>query len=203
MGQVEAGAGTSEGSEALPPWAWGLMATLCVAQVLEVLGVTVVIVALPVIGADLGLPDAQLQLVVSLYAVLYGGLLLTAGRVADLLDRRTVFAAGLVVTLAGAVLCASAGTGTMLLLGRAVQGLGGAIVTPAALSLLTSSFPAGRARRVAVSATPSSSSCAPPTAEGAAYEHCQPSWPHACLAGRSSSGPWLCSAVSPAAAFLS
>jgi len=128
------------------------MATLCVAQVLEVLGVTVVIVALPAIGADLDLRDSQLQLVVSLYAVLYGGLLLTAGRVADLFDRRTVFAAGLAVTLAGALCCALAGTVAALLAGRAVQGLGGAIVTPAALSLLTASFPGGRARRIAVSA---------------------------------------------------
>lgn len=131
---------------------WGLVTTLCVAQVLEVLGVTVVIVALPTIGADLDLQDARLQLVVSLYAVLYGGALLTAGRVADLLQRRLVFAAGLAVTLAGAVVCATAASSTVLLLGRATQGLGGAIVTPAALSLLTSSFPTGRARRMAVSA---------------------------------------------------
>lgn len=138
--------------EAVTARQWGLVATLCVAQVLEVLGVTVVIVALPAIGADLGLADGRLQLVVSLYAVFYGGLLLTAGRVADLLDRRSVFAAGLVVTLAGAVLCATAGSGTALLLGRAVQGLGGAVVTPAALSLLTSALPDGRPRRIAVSA---------------------------------------------------
>jgi len=128
------------------------MTTLCVAQVLEVLGVTVVIVALPAIGADLGLEDARLQLVVSLYAVLYGGALLTAGRVTDLLQRRLVFAVGLAVTVTGAVACATAGSGTVLLIARAVQGLGGAIVTPAALSLLTSSFPAGRARRLALSA---------------------------------------------------
>lgn len=80
----------TDGPLALPGWA--LMSTLCVAKVLEVLVVTVVIVALPVIGADLGLADARLQLVVSLYAVLYGGLLLTAGRVADLVDRRLVLA---------------------------------------------------------------------------------------------------------------
>jgi len=128
------------------------MATLCVAQVLEVMGVTVVIVALPAIGRDLGLSEAHLQLVVSLYAVVYGGLLLTAGRIADLLDRRRVFALGLALTLVGALACALAPTGTALLLGRAVQGLGGAVVTPAALALLTSSFPGGRARRVAVSA---------------------------------------------------
>jgi len=79
--------------------------------VLEVLGVTVVIVALPAIGADLELADGQLQLVVSLYAVLDGGALLTAGRVADLVQRRAVLAVGLVLTLVGAAVCATAASG--------------------------------------------------------------------------------------------
>jgi len=129
-----------------------LIGTLCGAQVIEVLGVTIVIVALPVIGADLALDGGRLQLVVSLYAVLYGGLLLTAGRVADIVGRRAVLAAGLAVTAAGALTCALAPTDVILLVGRAVQGLGGALVTPAALALLTSAFPTGRPRRVAVSA---------------------------------------------------
>ena len=129
-----------------------LLTTLCGAQVLEVLGVTVVIVALPVIGVDLGLAGGRLQLVVSLYAVLYGALLLTAGRVADVVGRRAVLAVGLAVTAAGALTCAVADTGTVLLVGRAVQGLGGALVTPAALALLTTTFTAGRPRRTAISA---------------------------------------------------
>lgn len=129
-----------------------LVGTLCGAQVLEVLGVTVVIVALPVIGSDLGLERGRLQLVVSLYAVLYGALLLTAGRVADVVGRRAVLAVGLAVTAAGSVTCAVAGAGTVLLVGRAVQGLGGALVTPAALALLTTTFSAGRPRRTAISA---------------------------------------------------
>jgi MFS family permease len=128
-----------------------LVATLCGAQVLEVLSVTVVIVALPLIGMDLKLSGGILQLVVSLYAVLYGGLLLSAGRVADVVGRRRVLAFGLVVTGIGTLLCAIAGTGAVLLVGRAVQGLGGALVTPAALALLTTAFPSGRPRRVAVS----------------------------------------------------
>jgi hypothetical protein len=109
------------------------------AQALEVLGVTVGIVALPEIGADLGLPDSQRRLVVSLSAVLYGSLLVTAGRVADVVDKRLVFAVGMALTLAGAVCCALAGSVAVLLLERAAQGLGGAVVTPAALSLPTSS----------------------------------------------------------------
>ncbi len=136
-----------------PPARAGLLtATLCGAQVLEVLGVTVVIVALPVIGADLALDGGALQLVVSLYAVLYGGLLLAAGRLADVVGRRRVLGAGLVVTAVGTLACATAPTGPLLLVGRAAQGLGGALVTPAALGLLTTSFPAGPARRRAVSA---------------------------------------------------
>jgi MFS family permease len=129
-----------------------LAATLCGSQVLEVLGVTAVIVALPLIGAELGLGGGALQLVVSLYAVLYGALLLTAGRLADVVGPRAVLTAGLVATGIGTLACATAPTGGLLLVGRAVQGLGGALVTPAALGLLTTSFPAGRARRRAVSA---------------------------------------------------
>lgn len=99
-----------------------LMATLCVAQVLEVLGVTVVIVALPAIAADLGLRESQVQLVVSLYAVLYGSLLLFAGRISDLIDRRTFFAIGLALGLAGALLCALATSPETLFIGRPSKG---------------------------------------------------------------------------------
>jgi MFS family permease len=129
-----------------------LLAVLCGAQVLEVLGVTVVIVALPVIGADLGMAGGVLQLVVSLYAVLYGGLLLAAGRLADVVGRRAVLAVGLGVTGVGTLLCATAATGVLLLVGRAVQGVGGALVTPAALALLTTAFASGAPRRRAISA---------------------------------------------------
>jgi MFS family permease len=128
------------------------MAALCAAQVLDVLGVTVVIVALPAIGADFRLGTSSLQLVVTVYAVVYGGLLLTTGRIADLVDRRAVFAGGLGVMLAGSVGYALAPSDGVLLAARAAQGLGGAFVSPAALSLLTASFPAGRGRRIALSA---------------------------------------------------
>ncbi len=128
------------------------MVTVCGAQVLEVLGVTVIIVALPVIAVDLDLPGGQQQLVISLYAVLYGALLLTAGRVGDVVGRRHLLLAGLVVSLVGALGCAVAGTGVVLLVGRAVQGLGGAMVTPAALALVTTAFPTGSSRRTAISA---------------------------------------------------
>ncbi|MGM1063126.1 MFS transporter [Saccharothrix sp. Mg75] len=119
---------------------------------LEVLGVTVVIVALPVIGADLGLAGGGLQLVVSLYAVLYGGLLLAAGRLSDVVGRRVVLHVGLVVTGIGTMLCATAAGSVVLLIGRAIQGVGGALVTPAALALLTTAFKSGVPRRRAISA---------------------------------------------------
>lgn len=129
-----------------------LLVTVCGAQFLEVLGVTVIIVALPLIAADLDLAGGQLQLAISLYAVLYGALLLTAGRVADVIGRRRLLLAGLVVSFTGALVCAVAATGVVLLVGRAVQGLGGAMVTPAALALVTTAFPTGGQRRTAISA---------------------------------------------------
>lgn len=94
----------------------------------------------------------MLQLVVSLYAVLHGGLLLAAGRLADVVGRRAVLAVGLGVTGVGTLLCATAATGVLLLVGRAVQGVGGALVTPAALALLTTAFASGALRRRAISA---------------------------------------------------
>lgn len=152
MSDATPGRGRLIPGEAISGRGGALLAILCVAQVLEVLGVTVVIVALPAIGTDLGIATAELQLVVTIYAAIYGGLLLSAGRVADLVDRRLVFACGLLLTLVGAVVCAVASTSIVLLIGRAVQGLGGAVVTPAALSLLTATFPTGRGRRIALSA---------------------------------------------------
>lgn len=127
-----------------------LLALLCAAQVLNVLGVTVFIVALPAIADDLSLPAGGLQLVVSVYALFFGGLLLAAGRVADVFDRRRVFLVGLAAFIAGSVLCGLAPSAMVLLAGRAVQGLGAALVVPAALSVLTTTFSAQPARRRAL-----------------------------------------------------
>src|SRR3954469_2396221 len=129
---------------------WSTLAVLALAQFMVVLDVTIVNVALPDIQRDLGFSADGLQWVLSAYTLLFGGFLLLGGRAGDLLGRRRVFLAGLslfsLASLAGG-LAPSAGA---LVAARAVQGLGGALLSPAALSILTVTFPAGRERNVAM-----------------------------------------------------
>jgi MFS family permease len=122
------------------------LALLCVAQFVDVLGVTIVIVALPTIGRDLGLAEQDLQWVASIYALCFGGFLLLAGRAADLYGRRRLFAAGLALLTVASLACGLAGSPMVLVAARAVQGLGAAVAVPAALSLLTTTFPQGPER---------------------------------------------------------
>ena len=117
------------------------MALLCTAQFVDVLGVTIVIVALPAIGRDLGLAEQSLQWVASIYALCFGGALLLAGRAADLYGRRRLFAAGLALFTAASLACGLADAPALLVGARALQGLGAALAVPAALSLLTATFP--------------------------------------------------------------
>ena len=131
---------------------WAALAVLCVVQFVDVLGVTIVIVALPAIGRDLGLAERDLHWVASVYALCFGGFLLLAGRAADLYGRRRLFAAGLALFTAASLTCGLAGAPAMLLAGRALQGLGAALAVPAALSLLTTTFPGGPGRARALGA---------------------------------------------------
>ena len=109
-------------------------------------------VALPSIGADLGIAVGDLQWVITAYTLAFGGLLLLGGRAADLLGRRRVFLAGLVV-FTGASLAAALADSTAILLGaRVAQGVGAAMLSPAALSLVTSLFADGPERRRALAA---------------------------------------------------
>ena len=124
---------------------------LCVAQFMVVLDVTVVNVALPSIGADLAFAPGDLQWVVTAYVLLTGGLLLLGGRMADLLGRRRVFLAGLVVFTGASLASALAGSPEALIASRALQGAGAALLSPAALSILTTTF-AGPQRTRALSA---------------------------------------------------
>lgn len=129
------------------------LALLCAAQFMLILDTTIVAVALPSIRADLGFASqADLQYVISLYAATFGGLLILAGRVADLLGRRRVFAAGLLAFAAASLACGLAPTSEALLAGRALQGVGAAMVSPAALSLLTALFAEGEERNRALGA---------------------------------------------------
>ena len=115
-----------------------------------ILDVAIVNVALPSIKSDLGFSQASLQWVISAYAIFFGGALLLGGRLADLLGRRRLFVAGLAVFAASSLLCGLAWSEASLIAFRALQGLGGALLAPAALSLLMTTFAEGRERNVAL-----------------------------------------------------
>lgn len=124
---------------------------LCGAQFMVVLDTSIVNVALPAIGADLNFhSDAHLQYVISLYALTFGGFLILAGRMADIFGRSRLFLIGLLVFTAASLACGLAGTSGLLLGARALQGVGSAIVSSAALALLTTQFAEGKARNTAL-----------------------------------------------------
>ena len=122
------------------------LALLCVAQFVVVLDATIVAIALPAMGEALGLGPAGLAWVVTAYTLAFGGCLLSAGRLADRAGRRRVFAAGLLLFAGASLACGLAPSGAVLLAGRALQGLGAALVAPSALALLTALHPEGRPR---------------------------------------------------------
>ncbi|UGQ09277.1 MFS transporter [Yinghuangia sp. ASG 101] len=123
---------------------------LGLASLITALDFTIVYVALPEIARDVGFSAHSLQWVVSAYAVVYGGLLLLGGRLADLLGRRRMFVTGMVLYGLGSVLGGLAGTPGPLIAARAVQGVGGAVLFPATLSLVTTMFEEGRPRNRAL-----------------------------------------------------
>ncbi|SCL72646.1 drug resistance transporter, EmrB/QacA subfamily [Micromonospora citrea] len=123
---------------------------IAAAQLLVVMDGTIVTVGLPVIGTGLGIAEADLDWVLTAYALAFGGLLLAGGRAGDVFGRRRMFRAGLVVFLAASLLGGLAGNGTVLMAARVLQGVGAAIVAPAALSLLADTFAAGPARNRAL-----------------------------------------------------
>ena len=131
---------------------WFALALLCAAQFVVVLDIAVVNVALPSIKDDLGFSEANLQWVISAYALVFGGFLLLGGRLADILGRRRVFFAGLIVFSVGSLLCGLAWSEASLIGARAIQGLGAAAITPSALSIVTTTFTEGRERNIALGA---------------------------------------------------
>jgi EmrB/QacA subfamily drug resistance transporter len=131
---------------------WYGLALLLLVQFMVVLDIAIVNVALPSIQIDLGFSQENLQWVISAYALFFGGFLLLGGRLADLLGRRRLFLAG-VVLFTGASLFSGLAWGEGPLIGaRALQGLGAAIITPAALSILTTTFAEGKERNAALGA---------------------------------------------------
>src|SRR5689334_8419856 len=123
-----------------------VVVVLCVAQFIVVLDATIVAIALPSIQADLGLSTTTLGWVITAYTLTFGGCLLAAGRIADRVGRRRIFGAGVGLFALASLGCALAPAGGWLLAGRATQGLGAALVSPAALALLTTARPRGPAR---------------------------------------------------------
>jgi EmrB/QacA subfamily drug resistance transporter len=129
---------------------WSALALIVTAQFMVILDVAIVNVALPSIQSDLNFSAANLQWVVSAYAIMFGGVLLLGGRLADLLGRRRLFITGLALFAASSLLCGLAWSEASLIGFRAVQGLGGALLAPAALSLLMTRFSEGRERNLAL-----------------------------------------------------
>jgi EmrB/QacA subfamily drug resistance transporter len=129
---------------------WSALALIVTAQFMVILDVAIVNVALPSIKSDLGFSQTNLQWVISAYAIIFGGALLLGGRLADLLGRRRLFIAGLALFATSSLLCGLAWSEASLIGFRAVQGLGGALLAPAALSLLMTTFAEGRERNLAL-----------------------------------------------------
>jgi EmrB/QacA subfamily drug resistance transporter len=137
-------------SAVLDPRRWQALALLCGAFFMVLLDGTITIVALPSIGAGLRFSEQGLQWVLSAYALTFGGLLLLGGRAADLLGRRRVFMAGVVFFTAASLLCGLAWSPAALLAARVVQGAGAAIMTPTALSIISTTFTEGSERNKAL-----------------------------------------------------
>jgi EmrB/QacA subfamily drug resistance transporter len=129
---------------------WSTLAVLAIAQFMVVLDVTIVNVALPHIQTDLKFSTSDLQWVISAYTLIFGGFLLLGGRMADLIGRRLVFVIGLVAFGASSLAAGLANTAFELILFRGVQGLGGAMLSASALTLLTVTFEHGRRRNIAL-----------------------------------------------------
>jgi len=129
---------------------WIALGVIVVAQFMVVLDIAIVNVALPSIRTDLHFSQESLQWVITAYAILFGGVLLLGGRLADLLGRRRLFIAGLAIFTASSLLDGLAWSEGSLIGFRALQGLGAALLSPAALSILTTTFREGRERNLAL-----------------------------------------------------
>ena len=129
---------------------WLALGLLSAVQFMVVLDIAIVNVALPSIKLDLGFSQENLQWVISAYALVFGGFLLLGGRAADLLGRKRIFLAGVVVFTVASFLAGMAWSEASLIGARALQGLGAAIISPAALSILSVTFREGRERNIAL-----------------------------------------------------
>src|SRR5436190_13509879 len=134
----------------LDPRRWKALAVVCAAFFMTILDVSIVNVALPSIGKALDFSREDLQWVITAYAITFGGFLMLGGRSADLLGRRRVFMVGVAVFTAASFLCGLAWSEGVLIAARALQGFGAAIISPAALSIITTTFDEGAERNKAL-----------------------------------------------------
>src|SRR6201991_3360501 len=129
---------------------WRALVALCAGMLMIVLDATVVNVALPSIQRDLGFSSSGLAWVVNAYLIAFGGLLLLAGRLGDLVSRRGVFLAGLAVFTAASALCGASQSPAMLVAARFVQGVGGALTSAVILGMIVTMFPQPREQAKAI-----------------------------------------------------
>jgi EmrB/QacA subfamily drug resistance transporter len=132
------------------PRRWLILAVVGAAFFMTILDVAIVNVAIPSIQKDLHIGESTVQWVITAYAITFGGFLLLGGRMADLLGRRLIFMVGLTLFTVASLTCGLASGATMLIISRAVQGLGAAIINPAALSIVTTTFREGAERNKAL-----------------------------------------------------
>src|SRR5262249_7980136 len=125
---------------------WLALIVLCAGMLMIILDQTIVNVALPAIQRDLGFSQSGLAWVVNAYLVAFGGLLLLAGRLGDLVGPRRVLLAGLTVFTAASLLCGASGSQSMLIAARFVQGVGGALASAVILGMIVTMFPQSRER---------------------------------------------------------
>src|SRR5438876_4854987 len=132
------------------PRRWQALALVCVAFFMTVLDVSIVNVALPSIGRSLHFSETGLQWVITAYAITFGGFLLLGGRAGDILGRKRMFMVGVALFSLASLVCGLAGSTGVLVAARTVQGLGAAIVSPATLSIITTTFEEGAERNKAL-----------------------------------------------------
>src|SRR3954447_10010778 len=147
---TQAQAGTNDGQPMSDRSRWVALYVLCLSVLMIVLDVTVVNVALPSIKADLGFSQSSLAWVVNAYLITFGGLLLLAGRLGDLIGRRTILLYGLAVFVVASMLCGLSQTEGMLIGARLLQGIGGAMTSAVVLGMIVTMFPEPREQAKAV-----------------------------------------------------
>lgn len=129
---------------------WLALGLICLVQFMTILDIAIVNVALPSIETDLGFSRENLQWVISAYALFFGGFLLLGGRLGDRLGRRRVFIAGIVLFTAASLFAGLSWSEGSLIVARALQGLGAALLSPAALAIVMATFHEGRDRNIAL-----------------------------------------------------